>query len=340
MCAKRRVVFRADGNARIGLGHVVRSLALADVLREHFDLAFAIQRPTTEVADMVLKVCGRLLPLPQTDDLRADADAFCGELQPGDVVVLDGYRFDAAYQKACRDDGHRFLVCIDDLQSVHMYADAVINHGGGIDAAAYEMEPYTRLFLGPEYALLRRPFMDIDPGLRQFANLNQFFVCMGGADPLNLSRLALDALARVPEVSHVIVVTGSANPFREELEALLPDFPFTGQVLHNLDALAMCRAMQSCGSAIVPASSVAIEACAVGMRIFAGYFADNQKPFANYLASRGLANPLGELTHATAAGLAARIRTAPDSARMVARQQTIFGGRQRHNLFSIFKLWI
>lgn len=339
MCAKRRVVFRADGNAQIGLGHVVRSLALADVLREHFDTAFAIQTPTPAVGDMILEVCRRILPLPATSKLAEDADAFCGQLQPGDIVVLDGYHFDEAYQRACRDEGHRILVCIDDMHDRYMYADAVINHGGGIAASEYEAEAYTQFFLGPEYALLRKPFLVVPPATRALANPNDYFVCMGGADPHNLSQKMLAGLARVPDVRQVTVVTGSANPFRPKLEASLPQLPFPAQVLHNLDAKAMCQVMESCGTAIVPASSVAMEACAVGMRLFVGHFVPNQVRFADFLDTRGLAAPLGDLLALTPAQLATRIRMAPSERRMIARQQTVFGGRQRKHLFSIFESW-
>lgn len=336
---KRRIIFRADGNAQIGLGHVVRCLALSSILRKHFRTEFAIQAPTGPVTDMILKDCDRVIGLPATENQKEDLDAFLGELQPGDIVVLDSYRFDSSYQKAIRDDGHRYLVVIDDLHREYMYADAVINHQGGITHADYQTEPHTRLYLGPNYALLRKPFLEVNPATRSFADPGRFLVCMGGADPHNLSRKALEALERVPDVNQVLLIVGSANPHREDLESMLSKLPFSVQILQNLDAEEMCGAMQSCGSAITPASSVSMEACAVGMRLFVGYYAENQEHFADYLASRGLCAPLGDLLEASVVELAARIRAVAPSQRMVARQQTVFGGRLRENLFSVFEGW-
>ena len=40
---KQRVYFRADGHAKMGLGHVIRSLALAEMLKEDFDCYFIIR---------------------------------------------------------------------------------------------------------------------------------------------------------------------------------------------------------------------------------------------------------------------------------------------------------
>jgi UDP-2,4-diacetamido-2,4,6-trideoxy-beta-L-altropyranose hydrolase len=255
-------------------------------------------------------------------------------------VVLDSYRFDSSYQKAVRDDGFRFLVVIDDLHQEYMYADAVINHQGGIQPSAYQTEPHTRLYLGPHYALLRKPFLEVNPATRSFADPGRFLVCMGGADPHNLSRKVLEVLERVPGVNHVLLIVGSANPHREDLEILAPQMPFPVQILQNLDAEEMCGAMQSCGSAIVPASSVSMEACAVGMHLFVGYYAENQEHFADYLSSRGLAAALGDLLGSSVPELAARVRAVAPSQRMVGRQQTIFGGRLRENLFSVFEAWI
>jgi UDP-2,4-diacetamido-2,4,6-trideoxy-beta-L-altropyranose hydrolase len=45
MQEKSRIVLRADGNSRIGLGRVIRSLALAQMLDEVFECVFAIQEP-------------------------------------------------------------------------------------------------------------------------------------------------------------------------------------------------------------------------------------------------------------------------------------------------------
>ncbi|MEM1000994.1 MAG: UDP-2,4-diacetamido-2,4,6-trideoxy-beta-L-altropyranose hydrolase [Bacteroidota bacterium] len=340
MRTRRRIVFRADGNSTIGLGHVVRCLALSSMLRKHFRTEFAIQAPGAAVTDMILKDADRVLGLPENEDLHADLDHFTGQLQPGDIVVLDGYRFDSVYQKGVRDDGHRFLAVIDDLHAHHMYADAVINHQGGISPSAYQTEPYTRLYLGPQYALLRAPFLNVDPSTRTFADPNRFFVCMGGADPHNLNRKALEALLRVPRVAHALVVIGSANPHRADLESLVPQLPFPVQLLVNLDAGEMAAAMQSCGSALTPASSLSMEAASVGMRLFVGHYAENQVHFYDYLTSRGLAAPLGDLQTAGIPELAARIRAVAPARRMIQRQQTVFGGRQREKLFEVFEGWI
>lgn len=63
---KRRVIFRADGNSYIGLGHVVRSLALVEMLRsEEFRIVFAIQQPNHLIEKQLREICDGVVVLPK-----------------------------------------------------------------------------------------------------------------------------------------------------------------------------------------------------------------------------------------------------------------------------------
>ncbi|MDB5222992.1 MAG: Spore coat polysaccharide biosynthesis protein predicted glycosyltransferase, partial [Chitinophagaceae bacterium] len=46
---KSHILFRADGNSKIGLGHVYRCLAIAERLSEHFNCYFAIRQQSSEL---------------------------------------------------------------------------------------------------------------------------------------------------------------------------------------------------------------------------------------------------------------------------------------------------
>ena len=52
---KKTIVFRADGNSQIGLGHIMRCLALCEILSQDFFLKFAIQNPSNEVYKILSK---------------------------------------------------------------------------------------------------------------------------------------------------------------------------------------------------------------------------------------------------------------------------------------------
>ena len=63
---KRKIFFRADAGAQIGYGHFIRTLALADMLRDDFDCTFLTQSPSEYQQKEVEKVCP-LVALPSDD---------------------------------------------------------------------------------------------------------------------------------------------------------------------------------------------------------------------------------------------------------------------------------
>ena len=57
MKMKRKIYFRADASASIGYGHFIRTLALADMLKDDFDCTFFTCHPTPYQVDEMEKVC-------------------------------------------------------------------------------------------------------------------------------------------------------------------------------------------------------------------------------------------------------------------------------------------
>ncbi|MCX2739108.1 UDP-2,4-diacetamido-2,4,6-trideoxy-beta-L-altropyranose hydrolase [Pontibacter anaerobius] len=290
-----RVVFRADGNSRIGLGHVVRSMALAQMLQGEFSCVFAIQQPEESLEKQLCQVCTAVVLLPVQDVAEREA-AYLAEqvLRPTDVVVLDGYRFDKSYQQIIKNHGCA-LVCIDDIQAYPFVADAVINFAGGVVKDRYKTAPYTRLLLGPEYALLRPPFLEAakaerklpDGGLRLLLNL-------GGADPENHTLRLAQELSQLQAVATVEIVVGAAYRHLPELEGWLVGYPSIN--LHrNLSDEQMRHLMQSCAVAVTSASGVAYEYAAVGGLLYVLQTADNQEGLYSFLTGKGVAQKYKQL---------------------------------------------
>src|SRR5690242_18864490 len=145
---KTKIVFRADGNSQIGLGHVVRSLALAEMLHEAFDCVFAIQAPSPDLQQQIMAVCAEIIMLPVCTKQESNfINELDNHLTGNEIVVLDGYVFETAYQKYIKSKGCT-LACIDDIYAYHFVADVIINHSGGIHKELYSVKPYTQCFLG------------------------------------------------------------------------------------------------------------------------------------------------------------------------------------------------
>ena len=53
----QKIYFRADASATIGYGHFIRTLALADMLKDDFDCTFFTCHPTSYQVSEMEKVC-------------------------------------------------------------------------------------------------------------------------------------------------------------------------------------------------------------------------------------------------------------------------------------------
>ena len=206
---KRKIFFRADAGAQIGYGHFIRTLALADMLRDDFDCTFLTQSPSEYQQKEVEKVCP-LVALP-SDDSKFEKFIDC--LKGEEIIVLDNYFYTSEYQKQIKEKGCK-LVCIDDMHDKHYYADVVINHGL-TDENLFDVEPYTRLCLGFDYALLRRPFIQVSNTVKL---PNSWFISFGGTDFLNLTEKILKAIHDDPRVDSITVVIGDAYKYIENLK--------------------------------------------------------------------------------------------------------------------------
>ncbi len=275
---KPNIYFRADGNTKIGLGHITRSLALADMLKNDFEMVFLVQNPSEAVCQQISEVCNQIIILPESNNYTEESFFIANNyLKINDIVVLDGYKFDTEYQQIIKQKEVK-LVCIDDIHTYHFVADVVINHGLSPEKKhLYSTEFYTKLCLGTEYALLRKPFLEAAKQERKIEKITTVFVCFGGSDIHNLTLKTLNTCIEIDFINEIYVIIGSAYLYRQELQEFIEKQTEKKIVWQqNLSATEMVKVMQDSDLAIVPASSVAHEVASVGMACIGGFYVDNQ----------------------------------------------------------------
>lgn len=274
---KKRILFRADGNSAIGLGHIYRCLAIAERLQDNFDSFFAIRNPSKELKETISRE-GIVIDLAEYDDYDEEAKHIATTVVSSyliDIITLDGYFFDTAYQLSIKNTCKAVLICIDDYQPFHYAADIVINHAPGIDSSQISKEPNTKLFLGYDYLLLRKEFINAGSSPKKIGNINSVLVCFGGADPTDFTGKTVGCIANESSISEIIVITGSSYTETELLKETLKKHAHI-QLKKNLDAASMIKLMQHAQLAIVPSSTISLEAFACNMLIITGITAQNQ----------------------------------------------------------------
>jgi hypothetical protein len=265
---KRKIYFRADAGTDIGYGHFIRTLALADILKDRFDCYFVTNCPTAYQLDEIQKVCF-YQSLPHAS---SHLEAFLSLLNGNEIVVLDNYFFSTDYQRRIKEKGCK-LVCIDDMHDKHYVADIVINHSLGVTEQDFSKESYTRLYLGLSYALLRKPFLDVvELSHKSFQHSDKLNIVLsfGGADCFSLTWKYIECLKDIEKIQSIVAIIGDA--FLIENAIPYPKVSYR----KNLSAEEMVALFCSSDLAILPSSSVMKEALACGIVVIGGYFVENQ----------------------------------------------------------------
>lgn len=257
----KKVYFRADASAEFGFGHFIRSLALADMLKDEFDCKFFTQQPTKFQIVEMEKVCPYVI-LPADD---SKYDIFLRYIEGDEIVLLDNYFYSADYEKNLKEKGCKVISLGDNTR--HYYADAVVNFTK-LQSNDFSVESYTRMCLGLDWTILRTPFYSLHNNLR-----SNIVICIGGTDQYGYSEYFATAISEAYPMSNIQII--ATDRIGEERIKGLQNSRY--QLLLNLTANQMAETFSKAKVAIVSASSIAIEALSQGANVIAGYYVENQK---------------------------------------------------------------
>jgi UDP-2,4-diacetamido-2,4,6-trideoxy-beta-L-altropyranose hydrolase len=289
---KPRVYLRANGNATIGLGHIIRIKSLKNMIHDKFDCVYVLREEDKEAIFILDDAVQLLIPLQK--DIHAEALWIATHCLTGaERVVLDGYLFDTEYQQIIRKNCLG-LVFIDDIRAFHYVADLIINHVDGITQAEYDAESYTKFLLGFKFCILRPHFIAQAQQSILPKNNQNVLVCLGGADPDNISQKLLEQLIPLHKDFKFHIVVGSANPHLNDLEELAKG-NFNIQIYFSLNETEMAKLMKNSAIAVLSPSTVALEYLCSGGSLYLFPIADNQMPLYKILIKRGYARDFNAL---------------------------------------------
>ena len=185
------VILRADATPRMGTGHVMRCLALAQAAQDQgIEIRLVGRVHVPWVRERLCAECISLLELADAVAHEENSADLLHQLAqtgfaPSDTwVVLDGYHFTLACQHAVRDAGYHLLV-IDDYAHLPEYScDILLNQNLGSEMLSYTGHIGQKL-LGPRYALLRREFREARerlPHTKRNIPPKNILITLGGGD--------------------------------------------------------------------------------------------------------------------------------------------------------------
>lgn len=296
MVKSPELMIYTEGHAKIGMGHIFRTLALADYLRGLYEIRFIVPN-LSEGAKEVIEAQGfDCHVLPPFREKQEAIEQLKTALDDASAVVSDSYGFDTDFQRAIREA--RKLACIDDIHAFPFACDLILNHSPHAQAHHYQtLGPPPRFCLGLDFALLRNEFLQ--EHMESASADKSIVICMGGTDHkrVGLQLLELLAQSELP-FTRAIYITTSANPFCEEVRStcarLAQKYPSKVFAMElDLGAHQMRQIIQDTCLMICAPSTIALEGIACRTPLMTLTTADNQYDLAEALSQKGATVNLG-----------------------------------------------
>lgn len=330
---------RCDASAAMGVGHLIRCLALADELQRRG--AEVVMLSTIEglpwlseqVREAHLTVCA---PLSAPADLVAQAH----DLGLA-AVVLDGYHLDAGAGRALRQAGITVLAVVDGPFGADQEADLYLDQNLGASALP-GLPAGSRMLAGLEYALFREQVTRRRPSLAAQpvpeGRPVRVLAVFGGTDAFAAAPVVVPLLLSTGAPLHVVAVAA-----RPATAAELRGLPLAdGQTLEVVAPVADLAGLAvGCDAAVSAAGSSVWEMLCLGVPLALVCVVDNQEVGYRRVVSEDVVAPLGRLADLRHSGPARRVAVeslrrlvsdAAHRARMRRRGMELVDGRGRERV--------
>lgn len=270
-----KVIIRTDASVKIGSGHVMRCLTIAQKLRTAgCNVKFWMEPLTGNLINYLTE------------------HNFKNILEPehADLYILDHYELNTDWESSIRYYTKKIVV-IDDLARKHdcdliLDPNVVPNYESRYDG---KVPLHCVKLLGPQYLVMRDEFIEARQRLKKRKDeIKRLLIFMGGTDPTNETMKILQAL-RLFSFEHIDVVVGSGNPFRQQIKDICADrgYKFHCQIDY------MAQLMLQADFAIGAGGTTMWERFYVGLPSSATIVADNQSVTTEFAASLGVVKNLG-----------------------------------------------
>ncbi len=229
-CFLRPLLFRVQVSVKTGMGHLMRSLALAQAADScQIPSMFVLSDEGTVAAKSRHDWHFPILSLPAKLSAAAEGEWLAQQAEAADAaaIIFDGYTFAPDVLKACRSKKRCTVLMDDGMTALTDFADLVVNPTGD-PSLCLDSKKYC---YGPSFRLLRQEFSQMTP--KPIHQRNGLALNLGGSDPLNLTTLLLAEISKQLPDLPVRVVTGPAYPYLTELKTCINTLAIPIQHIHN-----------------------------------------------------------------------------------------------------------
>ncbi len=319
-----KVFIRADGGHHIGLGHIMRTLALAGELKNHAEIVFVCSEGKDYKPGVDLIESKGYNTITISDDKELETISTGSE----NCLITDTYNIGPDYFKYTRK---LFSVTgyIDDINKHNFDLDFLINQNVYAQDLHYEINADAVLFLGTKYVILRPEFSNA-PVKAVKEEIRDILVTVGGSDPGHLTGEIIHSVAQNLKDTIIHVVLGPVFSGKEEIKRGKSD---SIRFYENADMFGL---MQHCDAAVSGCGTTIYELAACGIPTIGIAAADNQLRAAQKL------DELGIILHSEVQEVGARVKALDYKKRLdmsIAGRRLVDGKGAKRLADKIFTLW-
>ncbi|UCV10585.1 UDP-2,4-diacetamido-2,4,6-trideoxy-beta-L-altropyranose hydrolase [Dechloromonas denitrificans] len=300
-----RILIRTDASVKIGSGHLMRCLTLADQLvGAGAEVAFVCRDLPGAMFDLLSMRGFRFAKLPSVEDGcvsqqrdAAETTEAIGQLYSDrlDWLIVDHYLLDASWEQLLRPCTRKIMV-IDDLADRSHDCELLLdqNYYHGFERRYDELlPPQCVSLLGPGYVLLRPEFADAKKQLIfRDGIVKRILVFFGATDPCMQTQKVIEAFKQLsrPDIT-VDIVVGQTNPFCHAIQACCADFR---NINFHCQVSNMAELILKADLGIGAGGAAMWERCYLGLPTITVVFADNQLRTTEDVADVGAIEYLGQ----------------------------------------------
>lgn len=287
-----KVLFRVDASRQIGIGHIMRCLALAEALKLRGCDSIFLTRDYGGLAINIIQKNGfkKIEVMACRADLGSDFNTFkrIALKHHADLAVTDSYNLDCKYYHNIKKMGLKLLV-IDDLAKNHISADIVLNQNIYANRLNYSSGSGTKLLLGTQYTLLKRNFYLNRNRYKLSKLLRNMLITLGGSENKDKCIIKIiEALGQSGRHKLNFKIIGRTSSTAKDILRNSGIKYVLKDTVNNIWAEMLWADLTICGG-----GTTTYELCCLGVPFATVVLADNQELNCKFLERKNISINLG-----------------------------------------------
>ena len=299
---KNIIFIRVDSSTKIGYGHFMRCMALADTLQKNFEINFITRSlEGSLISDIQKKGFGifRFYSNSEKINEKNDAQKTISLIKKHggkkNILIIDNYQLSKKWETYVKPFVHKLIV-IDDLSNRSHNCDLLIDQNlhTKVNGLYKGLIPSNCIkLIGPKFSMIRKEFRMMRKSVKpRTFPIKKILVSFGGSDIENQTPVALNSIKKMNGKINVDVVVGKANKCKKTLKIFCnknKHFTYYEQIDNIADL------MLSSDLSIGSSGSTTWERCSLGLPAIVSISSNDQRDTANSLSKKKCVINLGDV---------------------------------------------